>query len=138
MTQMPHPMHKSSEMYASFDEPDTSMHSLPTFTTGHDFLHSCLHFFGLHRSADTMAMRSSWSLASSGAFFPFLPISRVSFRLFPTQRPTNDDARAVRYHLRRCPVNRERVGNVRYEGFFFWRLTTTANLIANRASRWRS
>ena len=74
MTQMPHPMHRSSEMYATFEVPDTSMHILPTFTTGHVFLHSCLHFFGLHRSAETMAMRESESPASSGAFFPFLPI----------------------------------------------------------------
>lgn len=32
------------------DVGDTSIHSLPILTTGHDFLHSCLHFFGLHLS----------------------------------------------------------------------------------------
>ena len=37
------------------------MHSLPMRTTGHVFLHSCLHFFGLHLSSLTMAMRVSSS-----------------------------------------------------------------------------
>ena len=37
------------------------MQSLPSLTTGHDFLHSCLHFLGLHFSALTMAMRVRWS-----------------------------------------------------------------------------
>lgn len=46
----------------SFVDPDrlvhpTSMHSFPILTTGHDFLHSCLHFFGLHRSLLTIAIR---------------------------------------------------------------------------------
>lgn len=31
------------------------MQSLPILTTGHPFLHSCLHFLGLHLSEDTMA-----------------------------------------------------------------------------------
>ena len=69
LTQMPHPMHSSSEMYAIFELPLTSMHSLPIFTTGHAFLHSCLHFFGRHRSALTIAMRSSRSAADSSPFF---------------------------------------------------------------------
>jgi hypothetical protein len=30
--------------------------SLPILTTGQDFLHSCLHFFGLHLSVLTMAI----------------------------------------------------------------------------------
>jgi hypothetical protein len=46
--QIPHPMHRRSEMKAILDSGVTSMHSLPVRTTGHDFLHSCLHFFGLH------------------------------------------------------------------------------------------
>ena len=92
LTQMPHPMHRSSEMYATFEVPDTSMHILPTFTTGHVFLHSCLHFFGLHRSAETMAMRESESPASSGAFFPFLPI--LSFVLSLSHRKSAVTTRA--------------------------------------------
>ena len=35
------------------------------------FLHSCLHFFGRHRSASTMAMRSNRSLSSSLSCFFF-------------------------------------------------------------------
>jgi hypothetical protein len=35
----------------------TSMQSFPNLTTGHDFLHSCRHFFGLHFSAETIAIR---------------------------------------------------------------------------------
>jgi hypothetical protein len=51
------------------------MHNFPTFTTGHDRLHSCLHFFGRHRSPLTMAMRSSFSFGSSSLFF--LPMAIV-------------------------------------------------------------
>ena len=69
LTQIPQPMQRSSEMYAIFEEPLTSMHSLPIFTTGHAFLHSCLHFFGRHLSAATMAMRSSLSPDESSPFF---------------------------------------------------------------------
>lgn len=49
----------------------TSMHSLPCFTTGQDFLHSCRHFFGLHFSAVMMAIRVSVcsSLLSLVGFF---------------------------------------------------------------------
>ncbi|PKY44435.1 hypothetical protein RhiirA4_341805 [Rhizophagus irregularis] len=35
---------------------------LPILTTGHDFLHSCLHFFGLHLSELTMAILVCFSL----------------------------------------------------------------------------
>jgi hypothetical protein len=43
----------------------------PTLTTGQDFLHSCLHFLGLQRSALTSAMRVSFSscAAVSSTFF---------------------------------------------------------------------
>ena len=68
-TQIPHPMQRSSEMYAIFDVPPTSMHIFPIFTTGHAFLHSCLHFFGLHRSALIMAMRSKRSAGDSSPDF---------------------------------------------------------------------
>lgn len=42
---MPHPMHSSSEIHATLLVGATSTHSLPTFTTGHDFLH-CFVFWG--------------------------------------------------------------------------------------------
>lgn len=85
LTQIPQPMQSSSESFATFDVGVTSRHSLPVgdsgrrqgeapssalsnaiedapiFTTGHDFLHSCLHFLGLHLSVETMAMRVSFS-----------------------------------------------------------------------------
>lgn len=37
---------------------------LPILTTGQDFLHSCLHFLGLHRSAFTMAILVSLSCSA--------------------------------------------------------------------------
>lgn len=39
-TQIPHPMHRRSDMNAIFESGVTSMQSLPVRTTGHDFLHS--------------------------------------------------------------------------------------------------
>jgi len=42
--QIPHPMHKFSDMKAIFEVGSTSIQSRPLRTTGHDFLHSCLHF----------------------------------------------------------------------------------------------
>ncbi|OUS46389.1 hypothetical protein BE221DRAFT_75014 [Ostreococcus tauri] len=75
-TQIPHPMHSSSERNAILSFGETSMQSLPTFTTGHDRLHSCLHFLGRHFSALTMAILSSLSFASAASFF--FPIARVS------------------------------------------------------------
>lgn len=48
LTQMPQPMQSSSEIHAIFDVGPTSTHSLPILTTGQLFLHSCLHFLGLH------------------------------------------------------------------------------------------
>jgi hypothetical protein len=40
-------------------------------TTGQDFLHSCLHFLGLHFSALTMAMRVRWSEGVSDSLDAF-------------------------------------------------------------------
>ncbi|KAF2199925.1 hypothetical protein GQ43DRAFT_357107, partial [Delitschia confertaspora ATCC 74209] len=54
--QIPHPMQSLSEMKAILDSGVTSMHSLPVRTTGHDFLHSCLHFFGLHYIAKHISL----------------------------------------------------------------------------------
>lgn len=69
LTQIPQPIHNSSEIQASFEDGVTSIHSLPTLTTGQYFLHSCLHFFGLHRSELTTAMRVG---VSSLSFFVFV------------------------------------------------------------------
>jgi len=44
--QIPHPMHKLSDMNAIFDVGVTSIQRRPLRTTGQDFLHSCLHFYG--------------------------------------------------------------------------------------------
>ena len=43
--QIPHPMHKLSDMKAIFESGVTSMQRRPLRTTGQDFLHSCLHFW---------------------------------------------------------------------------------------------
>lgn len=45
--QIPQPIHRRSEMKAILEDESTSMQSLPVRTTGHDFLHSCLHFCDL-------------------------------------------------------------------------------------------
>lgn len=47
----------------------TSIQSFPILTAGQLFLHSCLHFLGLHFSGLTMAIRVMWSPSSP----PFLP-----------------------------------------------------------------
>lgn len=44
--QIPHPIHRLSERKAILDSGVTSMQRRPLRTTGQDFLHSCLHFFG--------------------------------------------------------------------------------------------
>ena len=75
LTQIPQPMHSVSESLTicarsanvhhdavpALLAPSTSMQSLPMRTTGHDFLHSCRQFFGLHLSSFTIAMRVSSS-----------------------------------------------------------------------------
>lgn len=53
---IPQPMQRRSEMKAILLVGSTSMQSLPVRTTGHDFLHSCRHFLGLHLSLLTMAI----------------------------------------------------------------------------------
>lgn len=65
LTQIPQPIHKFSEMKAILDAGVTSIHSLPVFTTGQDFLHSWRHFFGLHLSSETIAIRVTFELISS-------------------------------------------------------------------------
>ena len=73
LTQIPQPIHKVSEINAILDAGVTSIHNFPVFTTGQLFLHSCLHFFGLHLSADTMAILSFFAWVSPLPFlvFPF-------------------------------------------------------------------
>jgi len=61
--QIPHPIHKRSEIKAILLVGSTSMQSLPVLTTGQDFLHSCRHFLGLHLSELTMAILESVVLA---------------------------------------------------------------------------
>lgn len=74
-------------MYATFDFGVTSMHILPIFTTGQLLLHSCLHFFGLHLSPFTIAIRVG-SLPSDSSASAFPP-AFFSFRLFPIWRPAH-------------------------------------------------
>jgi len=59
--QIPHPIHKFSDMKAIFDSLVTSIQSRPLLTTGQDFLHSCRHFLGLHLSVLMIAIRVSLS-----------------------------------------------------------------------------
>lgn len=56
LTHIPHPMHRIYEIYAMTEVGMTSMHILSVLLTGQDFLHSCLHFFGLHFYLFTMAI----------------------------------------------------------------------------------
>lgn len=63
-TQIPQPMHSSSDSDAIFEFGLTSMHNLPIRTTGHDFLHSWRHRFGLHLSSLTIAIRVCLSVSS--------------------------------------------------------------------------
>jgi hypothetical protein len=57
------PIHKGSAINASLLFGPTSIQSLPNLTTGQPFLHSWLHFFGLHLEALTMAIRVKESLS---------------------------------------------------------------------------
>lgn len=45
--QIPHPIHNLSEIKAILDSGVTSIQSFPVLTTGHDFLHSCRHFYNM-------------------------------------------------------------------------------------------
>ena len=81
-TQIPQPIHSSSDMWEILDSAVTSIHNLPVLLTGlkgkegggqwkrkeitnQDRLHSWLHFFGLHRSPLTMAIRVKDSCSRS-------------------------------------------------------------------------
>ncbi len=67
-TQIPQPMQSSSDSEAIFESGDTSIHNFPIRTTGHDFLHSWRHRFGLHLSELTMAIRVCLSVSSLSRF----------------------------------------------------------------------
>ncbi|KAI8972838.1 hypothetical protein BD414DRAFT_425434 [Trametes punicea] len=66
-TQIPHPIHKNSEMNAILSVGLTSIQSLPVMTTprARTFLHSCAHRLGLQRLASTMATRVILSAMST-------------------------------------------------------------------------
>ncbi|KIM33445.1 hypothetical protein M408DRAFT_56215, partial [Serendipita vermifera MAFF 305830] len=51
-TQIPQPMHRTSEIKAILSEGLTSMQTYIGLT----FLHSCAHLLGLHRFASTIAI----------------------------------------------------------------------------------
>jgi len=51
-------MHKVSEMKQIIEVGNTSIHIFPVLFTGQVFLHSCLHFFGLHLSGLMIAILS--------------------------------------------------------------------------------
>ncbi|EJC97682.1 uncharacterized protein FOMMEDRAFT_98234, partial [Fomitiporia mediterranea MF3/22] len=100
LTQIPHPIHRNSEMNAILSEGLTSMHSFPKYSPQemkHTFLHSCAHRFGLHLLESTMAIRvilSAMMVAErgmvAGTFNPSVMIclsSRVTrFRSFIMSR----------------------------------------------------
>jgi len=55
---MPQPMHNVSEMKQIIEVGNTSIQIFPVLLTGQVFLHSCLHFFGLHLSGLMIAILS--------------------------------------------------------------------------------
>src|SRR5688500_5513647 len=58
LTQMPQPMHSSSEMTGlPFSGSILMVSTTPDRTGGQKRMHSCWHFFGWHRSASSVAMR---------------------------------------------------------------------------------
>jgi hypothetical protein len=58
LTHIPQPMHNVSEMKQITEVGKTSMQILPVLLTGQVFLHSCLHFLGLHLSGLMIAILS--------------------------------------------------------------------------------
>lgn len=56
LTQIPQPIQRISEISTNADCGVTSIQIFSVLLTGHPFLHSCLHFFGLHFSLLTMAI----------------------------------------------------------------------------------
>jgi hypothetical protein len=58
LTHIPQPIQRVSEMKQIVEVGLTSMHIFPVLFTGQVFLHSCLHFFGLHLSGLIIAILS--------------------------------------------------------------------------------
>jgi hypothetical protein len=58
LTQLPQPRHKVSEMKQIVEVLDTSTHNFAILFTRQVFLHSCLHFLGLHLSGLMIAILS--------------------------------------------------------------------------------
>lgn len=56
LTQIPQPTQRSYEISTMGELGMTSMHIFSVLLTGQLFLHSCLHFLGLHFSLLTMAI----------------------------------------------------------------------------------
>lgn len=57
-THKPQPIHSVSEIKQMTEVGSTSMQTLPALLTGQLFLHSCLHFLGLHLSGLIIAILS--------------------------------------------------------------------------------
>jgi hypothetical protein len=58
LTHIPHPIQSGSEIKHITDVGSTSIHILPVLLTGQVFLHSYLHFLGLHLSGFMIAILS--------------------------------------------------------------------------------
>lgn len=56
LTHMPHPIHRISAISAIVEVGMTSIQILSVLLMGQDFLHYCLHFFGLHFYLFTIAI----------------------------------------------------------------------------------
>ncbi len=72
MTHIPQPMQSVSEMKQIVEAGVTSIQTLPALLTGQDFLHSCLHFFGLHLSGLIIAILSFSSDSTCDYFYIFV------------------------------------------------------------------
>ena len=85
MTHKPQPIHKVSEMKQIIEVGKTSIHIFPVLFTGQVFLHSCLHFFGLHLSGLMIAILSL-------LVKPILPVSILDNELLLTINTKHEEA----------------------------------------------
>jgi hypothetical protein len=46
---IPHPIHSFSSIKLIVDAGETSIHIFADLFTGQPFMHSCLHYYGLHK-----------------------------------------------------------------------------------------
>lgn len=74
-------MHRDSEMKHIIDSGETSIHTFPALLTGQVFLHSYLHFLGLHLSGLIIAILclSSASTILDMRYINILIISDLQF-----------------------------------------------------------